>query len=379
MPDPGFGLYVHWPFCQSKCPYCDFNSHVAARIDHDAWAAAYVREIRRVAADTPDRLLRSIFFGGGTPSLMQPATVEAIIEAARRAWPMVNAPEITLEANPTSVEIDRFRAFRSAGVTRVSVGVQALNDADLARLGRLHSATEALRAFDVATSVFDSASFDLIYARQDQTPEAWGAELSRALSLSPTHLSLYQLTIEPGTAFGDRLARGKLKGLPEDDTGADMYELTQELCENAGLPAYETSNHAVPGHESVHNRIYWNAGEWVGIGPGAHGRLNLDGHRTATEALRAPKPWLDAVLNGTGAETRTPLPPEDAAAEYLMMGLRLAEGISLQRHAAHGHPLDQETLDHLEQLGMIEIDGDTLRTTRQGRPLLNAILRELLP
>lgn len=379
MTDAGFGLYVHWPFCQSKCPYCDFNSHVAARIDQSDWAASYASEIHRLAAETPRRTLRSIFFGGGTPSLMDPRTVETVIDAARHAWPMVNDPEITLEANPTSVEVGRFRAFRTAGVTRVSVGVQALNDDDLRRLGRLHSADEARRAFSAAAEVFDSASFDLIYARQNQTPEAWAAELRQALALGPSHLSLYQLTVEPGTAFGDRLAQGKLIGLPDDDSGADMYQLTQEECAGAGLPAYEVSNHAAPGMDSFHNCIYWNSGDWVGIGPGAHGRLTLAGTRIATEAIRDPASWLAAVQVGSPThETRTDLTSDDAAAEHLMMGLRLTEGISLSRHATFGRSLPNEKLAQLIDLGLVEIDGDRFRATPHGRPLLNAILRELL-
>jgi putative oxygen-independent coproporphyrinogen III oxidase len=378
-PDPGFALYVHWPFCQAKCPYCDFNSHVAAQIDHGAWTTAYLFEIERLSVETGHRVLGSIFFGGGTPSLMPPATVAAVIDAARRAWPTVNRPEITLEANPTSVEIGRFHDYRAAGITRVSVGVQALNDDDLRRLGRLHSADEARRAFDAAQQVFDAASFDLIYARQDQTPEAWEAELRSALSLGPSHLSLYQLTIEPGTAFGDRHARGKLPGLPDDDRGADMYDMTQEICADAGLPAYEVSNHARPGTESRHNLVYWRAGDWVGIGPGAHGRLSLDGRRIATEAVRNPATWLASVGSGaTTHETRATLAPDDVAAEHMMMGLRLTEGVSMARHAALGGHIDGDRIAHLADLGLVIAEGDRLRATARGRPLLNAILRELL-
>jgi oxygen-independent coproporphyrinogen-3 oxidase len=379
-PDPGFGLYVHWPFCQAKCPYCDFNSHVTARIDQGQWAAAYEAEIARLAAETPGRTLQSIFFGGGTPSLMAPQTVERVIEAARRAWPTVNAPEITLEANPTSAELSRFRDYRTAGVTRVSVGVQALNDNDLKRLGRLHSARDAQRAFAEAAEVFDAASFDLIYARQDQTTAEWEAELKAALALGPTHLSLYQLTIEPGTAFGDRFARGKLAGLPDDDTGAEMYDITQTICAEAGLPAYEVSNHAAEGAESRHNLIYWRGGDWAAVGPGAHGRFALGHSRVATEAERAPGKWLASVREGAmGHELREEVTEEEQAAEYAMMGLRLNEGISLARlEALDATVLDRAKARDLAELGLVELTPDRLRVSRAGRPVLNAILRDLL-
>jgi len=251
----GFGLYIHWPFCQSKCPYCDFNSHVAASIDQRRWRDAYLREIARVGAETRGRVLQTVFFGGGTPSLMEPEIVAEVLGAVRATWPMVNDPEITLEANPGSVEAGRFRGFRDAGVNRISMGVQALNDADLRRLGRLHSVAEARQAFDIARNCFDRVSFDLIYARQDQTLEQWRAELTEALSMAVDHLSMYQLTIEDGTAFGDRFARGGLKGLPDEDVQADMYAVTQEVCAAHGMPAYEVSNHARPGAESRHNLV----------------------------------------------------------------------------------------------------------------------------
>ncbi|HDR29144.1 radical SAM family heme chaperone HemW, partial [Rhodovulum sp.] len=278
----GFGLYVHWPFCLSKCPYCDFNSHVAASIDMGEWQRAYLSEIRRIGAETGPRTLTSVFFGGGTPSLMAPDLVAAILDTVRATWPCANDMEVTLEANPGSVEAGRFAGYRDAGVGRVSLGVQALNDADLGRLGRLHSAAEARAAFDIARNTFERVSFDLIYARQDQLLADWQAELGQALALGVDHLSLYQLTIEPGTAFGDRHARGGLRGLPDDDRAADMYLATQEICAAAGLPAYEVSNHARPGAESRHNLIYWRYGDYAGIGPGAHGRLTLDGRRWAT-------------------------------------------------------------------------------------------------
>ncbi|MFB9149113.1 radical SAM family heme chaperone HemW [Roseovarius ramblicola] len=375
----GFGLYVHWPFCQAKCPYCDFNSHVAQVIDHARWRDAYLREIAFYAGLVPNRVLGSIFFGGGTPSLMDPETVAAVIDAARAAWPVANDLEITLEANPTSVEAGRFAAYAHAGVNRVSLGVQALNDTDLRRLGRLHSAAEAMQAYEIARKFFDRTSFDLIYARQDQTLDAWRDELRRALDLAVDHLSLYQLTIEGGTAFGERYAAGKLRGLPNEDLAADMYEATQEICGAAGMAAYEVSNHARPGADSRHNRLYWRYGDYVGVGPGAHGRLTIGGQRHATEAWRAPGKWLNAVAQGTGESLRDALSREEQATEHLLMGLRLSEGIDMARHAAlSGTPLDAGRLRHLEEIGMVEMAGTRLRVTGAGRPVLNAVLRELL-
>ncbi|WP_425051012.1 radical SAM family heme chaperone HemW [Psychromarinibacter sp. S121] len=373
----GFGLYVHWPFCQSKCPYCDFNSHVAEHIDQARWRDAYLTDLARSAAETPDRVVSTVFFGGGTPSLMDPETVDAILDAVGRHWTLANDLEVTLEANPGSVEAGRFAGYRDAGVNRVSMGVQALNDADLKALGRLHSVAEARAAFDIARNTFDRVSFDLIYARQNQTLGAWRAELTQALSMALDHLSLYQLTIEDGTAFGARHQRGLLRGLPDDDSAADMYFATQEIAEAHGLPAYEISNHARPGAESRHNKIYWQSGDWIGLGPGAHGRLSLDGTRIATDTPLAPGKWLDLVeTKGSGEQSRTPVPPEEQATEYLMMGLRLSEGIDLVRYAEIGGTLPD--LSNLIDLGLIETSGDTLRVTREGRPLLNAILRELI-
>ncbi len=376
----GFGLYLHWPFCQSKCPYCDFNSHVALTIDERRWTRAYLTEIDRVAAQTSDRVLQTVFFGGGTPSLMAPEMVGAILDRIRAAWPMVNEPEITLEANPGSVEVGRFRAYRAAGVNRVSMGIQALNDADLKRLGRLHSVAEARAGFDVAQGAFERASFDLIYARQDQTLADWRAELRLALSLSGDHLSLYQLTIEPGTAFGDRFARGGLLGLPGEDLAADLYDVTQEECSRAGMTAYEVSNHAAAGSESRHNLIYWRGGDYLGIGPGAHGRVTLDGTRWATECPKAPDAWLRAVESqGSGILPATPLSGGERATEYLMMGLRLEEGISLTRHRAMaGCCLAEDKLIALQDLDLLHRSGDRLRATPAGRMVLNAILRDLI-
>ncbi|UWQ58363.1 radical SAM family heme chaperone HemW [Leisingera caerulea] len=375
----GFGLYVHWPFCQAKCPYCDFNSHVSAKIDQKVWVRAYLAELDRLSVQLSGRVLNAIFFGGGTPSLMHPETVAAVIERAREIWPFANDIEISLEANPGSVEAGRFAGYRDAGVNRVSMGIQALNDEDLRRLGRIHSVAEAKAAFDIARNCFDRVSFDLIYARQGQTLEAWKAELNEALSMAIDHVSLYQLTIEDGTAFGDRYARGKLRGLPEDDTAADMYLATQEITSAHGMAGYEVSNYAKPGAESRHNLIYWRYGDYAGIGPGAHGRLTLNGARFATETHLAPGAWLEAVNKGNGESLRETLSREDAAAEYLMMGMRLTEGLDMVRYAQlSGRPIRKSKLADLADLGMVTISEQRLRTTHKGRAVLNAVLRDLL-
>lgn len=373
---PGFGLYVHWPFCQAKCPYCDFNSHVASKVDHSAWVSAYIEELRRLGAETEGRVLDSVFFGGGTPSLMAPETIDAILTEARSVWRPSNSMEITLEANPTSVEAGKFRAFRDAGVNRVSVGLQALNDPDLKALGRLHSAEEGRRAFAVARDTFDRVSFDLIYARQNQSLEAWRSELEEALALAADHVSLYQLTVEPGTVFAERFARGGLRGLPDDDVSADMFALTQDMTEAAGLSAYETSNHAVPGAESRHNLIYWQNGDWAGVGPGAHGRLTMGGVRYATEAPKAPGAWLSSVRNGTGQEVRTPLTEAEVLEERVMMGLRLRRGIAVPSISDIFDKV--QYINSLSENRLLETDESRLRLTDAGRPLLNAVLRELL-
>lgn len=373
----GFGLYVHWPFCLSKCPYCDFNSHVASHIDQAAFIRAYEAEIETFSTLTGPRTLTSIFFGGGTPSLMAPATVEAVLTAARRAWSFANDVEITLEANPTSVEAAAFDGFHAAGVNRVSIGLQALNDHDLSALGRLHTVDEALRALDTARNRFSRISCDLIYARQGQTPEDWEAELDRALALGTDHLSLYQLTIEDGTAFGDRHRRGLLRGLPDEDRAVTLWEITRERTATAGMPAYEVSNHAKPGQESRHNLIYWRGGDWVGIGPGAHGRLTIDGTRIATEAERAPGAWLAAVAAG-GGHRREVLAPADRAAEYLMMSLRLSEGSDLDRFAVLGGAIDGTRIADLAAQGLMTQTGSRLATTDAGRLLLNSVLAALL-
>lgn len=376
----GFGLYIHWPFCEAKCPYCDFNSHVTRRIDQGAWRDAYLTELQRAADETPGRVLNAVFFGGGTPSLMDPDIVADIIAAIRRHWPTANDLEITLEANPGSVEAGRFAAYRQAGVSRVSMGIQALNDTDLKRLGRLHTAQEAMTAFDTARDAFDRVSFDLIYGRQEQTVAEWKSELKQALSLAIDHISLYQLTIEQGTAFGDRYARGKLRGLPDEDLGADMFAVTQDICNEMGMPAYEVSNHARDGAQSRHNLIYWRYGDYIGIGPGAHGRLTLQGQKLATVAYSNPQRWLDGVANGGAEKPRVAISRSEQATEFLLMGLRLKEGIDLKRYAAiAGKEIDADAVRHLEEIGMATQENDRLIVTDQGVIVLNAVIETLLP
>ncbi len=374
----GFGVYVHWPFCKAKCPYCDFNSHVRQSVDQSAWAAAYISEIDRTAAETGPRAVQSVFFGGGTPSLMEPALVGAILDRIAARWSMSNDVEITLEANPTSVEAERFRGYRDAGVNRLSIGIQALDDTDLRRLGRQHSAVEALAALALARETFARVSCDLIYARQDQTLSGWQAELRQLLSLGPDHMSLYQLTIEEGTAFGRLFGEGKLRGLPDEDLAADMYEVTADLCAEAGLIAYEVSNYAKTGSESRHNLIYWRMGDYAGIGPGAHGRLTLPAGRFATSTLRSPEAWLTATTKGNGETDREHLTDEDRAVEYLMMSMRLAEGSDLARFTAlRGKPLPENRLNTLIQDGFLHRKGDNLIATPGGRLVLNRLLLEL--
>ncbi len=376
----GFGLYIHWPFCAAKCPYCDFNSHVSSQIDMADWQAAYLAELERYARETPNRVLSSVYFGGGTPSLMDPAVVGAVLDAVAGHWTPANDIEITLEANPSSVEAERFAGYAAAGVNRVSMGFQALNDRDLKALGRLHDVETALAALDVARSTFDRINFDLIYGRQDQSLEGWTAELERAVGFEPDHLSLYQLTIEDGTAFGDRFARGKLRGLPDENLSADMYFATQDICEDAGLWAYEVSNHAKPGQESRHNLIYWSAGDYIGIGPGAHGRLSLGGRRWATWTELSPSEWLDQALKHNGEAGREALSRADQAGEYLMMGLRITRGLDLDRYEAiSGVPLDEMVLQDLVKNGYLNLNNRYLAPTRAGRAVLNAVIRELLP
>jgi putative oxygen-independent coproporphyrinogen III oxidase len=368
----GFGVYVHWPFCAAKCPYCDFNSHVRTSIDTDRWRRALVAEIAAVV-DT-------VFFGGGTPSLMPPETVAAAIDAVRRGWRLALDPEISLEANPTSVEAARFRGYRDAGVNRLSMGVQALNDLDLKALGRMHDTADAVRAFETARAIFPRVSFDLIYARQGQTLAAWRAELRRALAMAVDHLSLYQLTIETGTRFGDLAARGKLRGLPAPGAASDMFLATAEICGEAGLDGYEISNHARPGAESRHNLVYWRYGDYAGVGPGAHGRLSLATGRWALEQHRSPEAWLAAVeREGSGSSFRAALTGPEQAVEMLMMGLRLREGIDPARFAAlNGAPLPPAPVEELQSLGLLDAGADRLRATPAGRPVLDAVLKRLL-
>lgn len=375
----GFGIYIHWPFCEAKCPYCDFNSHVSRSIDQAAWKAAYLAELDRYAALTRGRAVTSVFFGGGTPSLMDPETVSAVIDRIKRLWPRANDLEITLEANPGSVEAGRFAAYRDGGVSRISMGIQALNDPDLRRLGRIHTTAEALAAFDIARKTFERVSFDLIYARQNQSLADWQAELKQALNLSIDHLSLYQLTIEEGTAFGDRYAVGKLRGLPDEDLGADMFDLTQDLCGAAGMPAYEVSNHASDSAQSRHNLIYWRYGDYLGIGPGAHGRLTIDGKRNATVCYSNPRRWLDAVAQNAAEQQRETLLPADEATEFLLMGLRLREGVDLNRYQSlAGTKPQQKVLDHLKDIGMAAVKNDRLIVSDQGFRVLNSVISAVL-
>ena len=375
----GFGVYVHWPFCAAKCPYCDFNSHVRREIDQERWRAALVRSLEVEAERTQGRTVDTIFFGGGTPSLMPPETVAAVIETIGRVWHLSADAEVSLEANPTSVEAGRFRGYSDAGVNRVSMGVQALNDPDLKALGRMHSVAEARAAFDIARSVFDRVSFDLIYARMGQTVDGWRAELSEALEMAVDHLSLYQLTIEAGTRFADLYRLGKLK-TPTDDAAAQMYDVTQEVCEAAGMPAYEVSNHARPGSESRHNQIYWRYGDYIGVGPGAHGRLTLGDKRVATETILAPEAWLDAAdRDGIGSAVESTIAPKDQATEYLLMCLRLSEGADLSRYESlGGAPLDPPRIAALIEDGMLRRSGTRLIATAKGRIVLNAVLAALL-
>lgn len=376
----GFGIYVHWPFCQSKCPYCDFNSHVRSTVDHKRWERSLVQEIKTAAQSLPGRTVSSVFFGGGTPSLMEPSTVEAVLKEIRGHWPVSNTLEVTLEANPTSVEAGKFAEFQSAGVNRISMGIQSLKDSDLKRLGRLHTAQEARNAFDIARAIFDRVSFDLIYARQDQSIGNWADELSEAAAMAVDHLSLYQLTIENGTRFGELYDKGRLLGLPPDDTSAKMYEVTQDICAKHGLLGYETSNHAAPGAECQHNLVYWRYGDYVGIGPGAHGRISFGHMRLATVSSTNPEEWLKTVENhGTAVRISETLSTEDQASEYLMMSLRLAEGSDPSRYSALARKeLPPDRLYELAQQDLVSLDEGRIRTTGRGRMLLNSILRELL-
>lgn len=377
---PGFALYVHWPFCAAKCPYCDFNSHVRRSIDAMDYGRALVRELETQAAMLAMRpALSSIFFGGGTPSMMPTEAVAGVIDAAAQLFSFAPDIEITLEANPTSADAARFAGYHSAGVNRLSLGVQALNDADLKALGRWHSVDEAMAALVLARETFPRVSFDLIYARMGQTRASWADELQQALSLAPDHLSLYQLTIEDGTPFAALHARGNLV-TPDDDEAAAQYALTQEMCEAAGLPAYEISNHARPGGESRHNLVYWRYGEYLGVGPGAHGRIRTHGKLHATVTEKRPEEWLARVKGNGAALTQNDIvAPADQAREMLLMGLRLSEGIDPKRYETlAGAPLDDARIAHLAREGFLEHHGHRLRATRKGRLVLNALIAELV-
>jgi oxygen-independent coproporphyrinogen-3 oxidase len=382
-PDPGFGVYVHWPFCLKKCPYCDFNSHVRNTVDHDLWRRSLLAELDHYARETAGRRVSSIFFGGGTPSLMHPRTAEALIDRIAERFDLSDDAEITLEANPTSVEADKFARFRAAGVNRVSLGVQALDDAALAFLGRQHSAKEALDAVDLAREAFPRISFDLITARPGMTPDSWAGELARALQEGPEHISIYQLTIEPGTPFHASWRRGEVT-LPEDETQSAIFEATGETLARRGLAAYEVSNHAVPGAESLHNLTYWRYGDYLGVGPGAHGRLTLDGVKRATRQHSAPEAWLEAVgKRGHATRARDPLDREQKRQEMTLMGLRLNEGIHRDAFARElgAQPealFDRARLDALVGEGYLRLDSRRLAATDAGRLRLNAVIDHLL-
>jgi len=378
--EPGFGVYVHWPFCLSKCPYCDFNSHVrAAGVDQAPFVASFAKELKHRAELAPGREVTSIFFGGGTPSLMKPETVGAILNEIARNWTIAPGAEITLEANPTSVEAERFRGYRAAGVNRVSLGVQAMNDVDLKMLGRLHSAEEAMAAVAIATDTFERASFDLIYARPDQTPQSWRDELRNALAHAPEHLSLYQLTIEPDTMFEKLVEAGKLTP-PDEDTGRALWDVTQEVMEQASMPAYEISNHARAGGESRHNLCYWRYGEYAGVGPGAHGRLLHEDKRLAQSTIKHPERWLEQVeAKGHGLSEEEVLSAQAQGDEFLLMGLRLREGIDPERYIAlTGKELDAAKVQMLLSEGLIAQSATgRLSLTEKGFPLLDSVLAEI--
>jgi oxygen-independent coproporphyrinogen-3 oxidase len=375
----GFGIYVHWPFCKAKCPYCDFNSHVRHHeVDAMSFAKALISELKWFADITPGRKVTSVFFGGGTPSLMPPAAVAAVIDEIAQLWPVADTVEITLEANPTSVEAENFRGYRTAGVNRVSVGVQALNEKDLKALGRQHTPDEAIKAFRLAVKVFPRVSFDLIYARPQQTTAQWKDELTRALGEQEGHMSLYQLTIEPGTAYFDLQAKGALI-VPDEDSATDLFELTQTLTEKHGLNAYEVSNHASEGQESRHNLLYWRYGEYVGVGPGAHARIAAGENRRAIVMEKYPETWRKLVdEKGHGIAEDSLVLPVDQASEYLIMGLRVSDGIDLARYEnLKGSPMDPLKIAGLKSLGLVKRDGPRLMATTQGRRLLNALITEL--
>jgi len=375
----GFGIYVHWPFCAAKCPYCDFNSHVRSEIDEAGWVDAIARELAHVAALQGDARpnVEAIFFGGGTPSLMRGASVGATLEAIGKHWTLDPDVEITLEANPASADAARFRDYKAAGVNRLSLGIQALNDADLKLLGRLHNTAEAKSAIRMALATFERTSFDLIYARPEQTVGEWKNELREALDFGTEHLSLYQLTIEPATPFATLARTGALK-IPDEDRAVDLYEATQEVSEAAGLPAYEISNHARAGAQSRHNLIYWRYGDYAGVGPGAHGRVVLDGQRMATACEKLPERWREMVVREGYGFTQTPILNEEAAREHLLMNLRLTEGLDVSAYKDRWNiALDETRINSLSEDGLLERDGTHIRATPRGRLVLNSVIAAL--
>ena len=378
----GFGIYVHWPFCAAKCPYCDFNSHVRASIDEAGWVDAIVRELEWTAAQQgADRpIVDTVFFGGGTPSLMQGKSVGRVLDAIARLWRMANDVEVTLESNPASADATRFADYAKAGVNRLSLGVQALNDADLKALGRLHGVAEAKAALALALKTFPRVSLDLIYARPEQTLAQWRDELAEALAFGTGHLSLYQLTIEPATPFATLHRTGALT-IPDEERAAGLYELTQEMTEAAGRPAYEISNHARPGDEARHNLLYRRYGSYAGVGPGAHGRLDLGGRRVATQTERLPERWRDLVgRQGHGLVEQTEVWSEDAAREHLLMSLRLAEGLDLAAYRARWDVApDARHIALLEEDGLVRLEGSRLIATPRGRLVLNSVIAALAP
>lgn len=383
-PEP-LAMYVHWPFCKAKCPYCDFNSHVRESVDQAAWRDGLLREIRYWAERAPDGEVVSIFFGGGTPSLMPPETTAAVVDAIHKYWRMADAVEITLEANPTSVEVERFKGFRSAGVNRLSLGVQSLRPEALKALGREHDVTEAKAAIALAQATFPRMSFDLIYAREGQTPQEWETELEEALQLAAGHLSLYQLTIEPGTQFFHRHAAGQLQ-LPAEDPSSEMFDYTTARMADAGMPAYEISNYAKPGQESRHNLAYWRGEAYLGIGPGAHGRPTLNHTRSATQNLRSPEKWLNVVAeqgHGLDADMPRALDAQEAVIERILMGLRLRDGIDAARFMQQTGQLlssvvDTDALKWLIANDLLVVDEKGIRVTSRGWPLVNQITARLL-
>ena len=375
----GFGIYLHWPYCESKCPYCDFNSYVEKNVNWYEWELSFLSQLGFYYQETGDRRVNSIFFGGGTPSLMNPKLVSNIINHISNLWGFEDTVEITLEANPSSVESRRFAEFKAAGVNRISIGVQALNNKDLKKLGRLHSVQDALNAIEIGKDTFDRVSFDLIYARQDQKLQDWELELKKALTLEPDHLSLYQLTIEPNTTFGNLKEKGKLSGLPDESLGGDLYHLTNNLCYKFGLNPYEVSNYSRKNHESIHNKIYWNYGDYLGVGPGAHGRITTQKGRFATQNYYSPIKWQKNALNNSGESIRTLINGKDQADEMAMMGLRLNSGFSKERYfRLSGKKLNEKTLTFLISDNLITVENNFIKATTQGRVVLNSLILNIL-